>query len=1097
MKRSQECLGEHHLADTLGIKQLFLVKIAYVVLQITYCETTQVTSQHEEIKRSTKSSRGENGTDGNVYTIGQINLGRGSSAALELLDVVSRHNVNCVLGQEPYVKDGRVDILPTSMTMYCSKDTPQSFVYSAVPSDTMLIQELSTPEITVSTVRLGCIDLYLVSCYFTRSKDIEPYLASLGNILTLLRNCKVLIGGDFNAKSSMWYSKSEDKRGEKVEEFIVSHDLTIVNKRSKLYTFSTVNGCENIDITLANEHLAGYIIDWGLHSWISSSDHNIAVVRIGTGVGEVGTLCRKRYMINKYTNWCIFDVLIQDRARELQVLSLSSKLDVDVYVEKLTNVIIETCDRSFPRRDKTQRREYRLPKKAISLRKTMVKLRNWLRKHKSHEDYANIRGKYWKARYEYQWYLKRERIHAFERMVKKHAGNPWGRVYTELTKNKTESFMRSVRIEDKTSNHINLTENVAAILKALLPYDDPSRDTIEQAALRERAQSVQYTMDDDPFTIDELKNALKAIRPGRAAGKDNIPPEVIKRSGTHGLGHEYLRLFNACLDLGYFPRDWKHASVILLRKESAKDPESPKSYRPISLLSCASKLLENMIGARLDVHISIGKRQYGFVKNKCTEDAINFVITKCTGAGRKYGLLVALDISGAFDHAWWPSISAFMQSKKVPGNLFRLSESFFMDRVASYRDDPTIETKVTLGVPQGSILGPKCWNYILDGLLSAFDFADADIVAYADDTALLVYADSRLALETNANRILGHIREWGEMNKLCFNASKSEAILLKGKLQRYPILRMHSNSQPIPFRDKITYLGVVLDDKLSFIPHARKVAARAKATFAKFRRVARSDYGLAKHDCLRTIYAGVFEAMVTYASSVFLYSRRPSCLVPVLRAAQNFALKIWLCTWPTSSWLTNVAIANVLPIELRILERGLSWRARTTESNNGIAELQFPKYCGMTALDIVTDIKELVGQLADNQWMESATETIRAFLPTRSHTKNLQVIRKPELSWFITGHGPFRSYLNRFHPGRFPSGICTTCPAVQDPHHCIYSCGLFDKQREALITAVEEAGHTWPCDASMLLCEGVKEAFTDFAVAVCSTLQIINQRGSD
>jgi hypothetical protein len=53
-------------------------------------------------------------------------------------------------------------------------------------------------------------------------------------------------------------------------------------------------------------------------------------------------------------------------------------------------------------------------------------------------------------------------------------------------------------------------------------------------------------------------------------------------------------IYNSCLKLCYFPKEWKHAVVIPIPKPG-KDPSNPSDYRPISLLSFISKVFERII----------------------------------------------------------------------------------------------------------------------------------------------------------------------------------------------------------------------------------------------------------------------------------------------------------------------------------------------------------------------------------------------------------------------------------------------------------------------------------------------------------------------
>ena len=126
------------------------------------------------------------------------------------------------------------------------------------------------------------------------------------------------------------------------------------------------------------------------------------------------------------------------------------------------------------------------------------------------------------------------------------------------------------------------------------------------------------------FTIIELQNSLKHLKNGKAAGLDEILTEEIKNFGPVTI-QWVLNLLNACARTHHLPRLWRQARVVALLKPG-KDPSSPKSFRPISLLCHLYKLYERLILNRLSPiieHILIPE-QAGFRPGKsCTAQVLN------------------------------------------------------------------------------------------------------------------------------------------------------------------------------------------------------------------------------------------------------------------------------------------------------------------------------------------------------------------------------------------------------------------------------------------------------------------------------------------
>jgi hypothetical protein len=80
-------------------------------------------------------------------------------------------------------------------------------------------------------------------------------------------------------------------------------------------------------------------------------------------------------------------------------------------------------------------------------------------------------------------------------------------------------------------------------------------------------------------------------------------------------------IFNISLSTGNFPTKLKQCRVIPIFK--AGDQLECDNYRPISLLSSISKILEKVVAEKLVHHLTVNdllyKHQYGFLAGRSTE----------------------------------------------------------------------------------------------------------------------------------------------------------------------------------------------------------------------------------------------------------------------------------------------------------------------------------------------------------------------------------------------------------------------------------------------------------------------------------------------
>ena len=91
---------------------------------------------------------------------------------------------------------------------------------------------------------------------------------------------------------------------------------------------------------------------------------------------------------------------------------------------------------------------------------------------------------------------------------------------------------------------------------------------------------------------NEVFEVLNALQMNKASGADNIGPSVLKNCAA-SLAQPLHFLFSLSLRNGEVPSQWKHHTIIPVFK--AGDKSSVNNYRPISLLSNISKVLERIV----------------------------------------------------------------------------------------------------------------------------------------------------------------------------------------------------------------------------------------------------------------------------------------------------------------------------------------------------------------------------------------------------------------------------------------------------------------------------------------------------------------------
>ncbi|KAK9847032.1 Endonuclease/exonuclease/phosphatase [Penicillium brevicompactum] len=157
-----------------------------------------------------------------------------------------------------------------------------------------------------------------------------------------------------------------------------------------------------------------------------------------------------------------------------------------------------------------------------------------------------------------------------------------------------------------------------------------------------------------PLITSEIERSLKAAKGTTAPGEDKLPMLMWKQLWVH-LKDNITRIFNVLLSLGYHPKQWRNAKIVVLRKPGKPDYSLPGAYHPISLLNTLGKLLEVVIAQRLsylaEKHRLLPDTQFGGRPGRTTEQALLVLSNAIDRPWYKHKVvtLVSFDLKGPFN----------------------------------------------------------------------------------------------------------------------------------------------------------------------------------------------------------------------------------------------------------------------------------------------------------------------------------------------------------------------------------------------------------------------------------------------------------------
>ena len=362
-----------------------------------------------------------------------------------------------------------------------------------------------------------------------------------------------------------------------------------------------------------------------------------------------------------------------------------------------------------------------------------------------------------------------------------------------------------------------------------------------------------------------IKKLLSDLDPNKANGPDNIPGKFLKTCASD-MADIYSVLFQASLDQGVVPADWKNANVVPLFKKG--DRSLPENYRPISLTSLSCKVLEHVVFSNFMAQFEhvLDNTQHGFRKKRSTISQLIITVNDFANSLKLKQQIdaILLDFSKAFNKVDLEGLLLKLEHLGIRGPNLAWCRSFLIGRtqrvvVEGVESTPSL---VLSGVPQGTVLGPLFFlvyiNDISKGLTEG-----TKIRLFADDSLLY-----RTIKSPNDSAILqkdlNTLQNWEKKWKMEFHPGKCQLLRVTNKIK--PIISTYTiHDTPLSVTDSAKYLGVVIDSKLQWKTQYSDTIKKCNSTLAFLKRNLSRAPEFVKKKCYTTLVRPKLE----YASAIW------------------------------------------------------------------------------------------------------------------------------------------------------------------------------------------------------------------------------------
>jgi ribonuclease HI len=241
---------------------------------------------------------------------------------------------------------------------------------------------------------------------------------------------------------------------------------------------------------------------------------------------------------------------------------------------------------------------------------------------------------------------------------------------------------------------------------------------------------------------------------------------------------------------------------------------------------------------------------------------------------QKYVLTVFIDIASAFDRLDPKAGAKALRDRGIDENIVKWYENYLLNRISKVDiKGETAERDLRLGCPQGGILSVLLWNLAFDDLLKLYVNDNLTIIGYADDGCLIIEGTNPEQMVSQMNKALNKACKWATEKGLKLSPEKTIVMLSSKKTKTFkePKNKVKVYGKPVEFSNSATYLGVIIDKKLTWTEHLNHKIKQAKRLLFKIRSAIGKLWGPSP-EAMLWAYKAMVRSVITYGAFAWGHS---------------------------------------------------------------------------------------------------------------------------------------------------------------------------------------------------------------------------------
>ena len=260
---------------------------------------------------------------------------------------------------------------------------------------------------------------------------------------------------------------------------------------------------------------------------------------------------------------------------------------------------------------------------------------------------------------------------------------------------------------------------------------------------------------DKRISLQEVMSVIKDLKPGKAAGHDDLVNEALKYAPS--VFHQHLTtLYNRVLNQAQVPKAWNRGRVVLVHKKG--DTSDINNYRPLTVLTCMNGTFSKIMNARLtevvESHKLLGEIQNGFRKDRSGGDSsftLNTILWKSIQKKKKVHLAF-MDLQKAYDSVDRGILWERMRKLGFGGKFLEAIKCMYRGDFVTSSTNGVTTNPVYLGrgLRQGCSLSPILFALYVVDLSRALSSSNLGVMLYTVCVSALFFADDFVLIARTA-----------------------------------------------------------------------------------------------------------------------------------------------------------------------------------------------------------------------------------------------------------------------------------------------------------------------------------------------------------